>query len=93
MIFFRSNDSEPNEHDLQIITDQINQPPVNPSRKRTLVLTSDQLKRLNLKSGSNQVEFSVTTALQGTTRVQANIFFFDHLTKFVITDIDGTITK
>jgi phosphatidate phosphatase LPIN len=58
-----------------------------------MILTSDQLKRLNLKSGMNQVEFSVTTALQGTTVVEANIFFFDHLTKFVISDIDGTITK
>lgn len=58
-----------------------------------MILTSDQLKRLNLKSGANEVEFSVTTALQGTTIVQANIFFFDHMTKFVISDIDGTITK
>lgn len=61
--------------------------------KKTMILTSDQLKRLNLKPGMNQIEFSVTTALQGTTRVEANIFFFDHTTKFVISDIDGTITK
>jgi phosphatidate phosphatase LPIN len=61
--------------------------------KKTMILTSDQLKRLNLKVGMNQVEFSVTTAFQGTTVVKANIFFFDHTTKFVISDIDGTITK
>lgn len=61
--------------------------------KKSLILSSDQLKRLNLKSGMNHIEFSVTNALQGTTIVEANIFFFDHLTKFVISDIDGTITK
>ncbi|CAF0887157.1 unnamed protein product [Rotaria sordida] len=61
--------------------------------KKTMIISSDQLKRLNLKLGKNKVEFSVTTALQGTTTVESNIFFFDHMTKFVISDIDGTITK
>lgn len=78
---------------MKEISDKTKQLSGNSTRKRTLLLTSDQLKRLNLKSGSNHVEFSVTTAIQGTTIVQANIFFFDHLTKFVISDIDGTITK
>ncbi|CAF4825357.1 unnamed protein product [Rotaria sp. Silwood1] len=61
--------------------------------KKTMILSSDQLKCLNLKLGKNKVEFSVTTALQGTTTVESNIFLFDHMTKFVISDIDGTITK
>jgi phosphatidate phosphatase PAH1 len=61
--------------------------------RKTMILSSDELKRLNLKLGKNKVEFSVTTALQGTTTVESNIFFFDHMTKFVISDIDGTITK
>ena len=78
---------------MKELTDKTKQSSVNSTRKRTLILTSDQLKRLNLKSGCNKVEFSVTNALQGTTIVIANIFFFDHLTKFVISDIDGTITK
>jgi phosphatidate phosphatase LPIN len=64
-----------------------------PILKKTMILSSDQLKRLNLKLGMNKVEFSVTTALQGTTTVESNIFFFDHMTKFVISDIDGTITR
>jgi phosphatidate phosphatase LPIN len=61
--------------------------------KKTMILTSDQLKRLNLKSGINHAEFSVTTSFQGTSLVEANIYLFDHMTKFVISDIDGTITK
>merc|ERR1712133_167565 len=35
--------------------------------KKTLRLTSEKLKELNLRPGSNEVQFSVTTAFQGTT--------------------------
>ncbi|CAF1167567.1 unnamed protein product [Adineta steineri] len=62
------------------------------SPKKTLTLSSDQLKRLNLKLGINKIEFEVTTALQGNVSVRSNIFLFDYQTKFVISDIDGTIT-
>lgn len=58
-----------------------------------MTLTSEQLKRLNLNFGMNVVKFSVTNAIQGTTVIEANIFLFDYRTKFVISDIDGTITK
>jgi phosphatidate phosphatase LPIN len=95
-IYFHSNDSELEDNEVRKLTDKMEQPkpPVHTSSlKKTMVLSSDQLKRLNLKSGVNQVEFSVTTALQGTSVAEANIFFFDHMTKFVISDIDGTITK
>ncbi|CAF4742707.1 unnamed protein product, partial [Rotaria sp. Silwood2] len=92
-----SNDSEQEDHEVSKLTDKIQSQQSNTNytstKKKTMILTSDQLKRLNLKSGINQVEFSVTTALQGTTLVEANIFFFDHNTKFVISDIDGTITR
>jgi phosphatidate phosphatase LPIN len=93
--FIRNNshDSEQDDdNEVKTLTNKIKQQ-TSSTLKKTMILTSDQLKRLNLKSGMNQVEFSVTTALQGTTVVEANIFFFDHLTKFVISDIDGTITK
>ena len=63
------------------------------TRRKKMILSSDELKRLNLKYGKNKVEFSVTTQWQGTTIIESNIFFFDHMTKFVISDIDGTITR
>jgi phosphatidate phosphatase LPIN len=92
-LLFSSHDSEQDDdNEVKTLTNKIKQQ-TSSTLKKTMILTSDQLKRLNLKSGMNQVEFSVTTALQGTTVVEANIFFFDHLTKFVISDIDGTITK
>ena len=43
------------------------EPEVQESEKRfrkTIRLTSEQLKKLNLKRGSNELEFSVTTAFQ-----------------------------
>jgi phosphatidate phosphatase LPIN len=91
-LLFYSNDSEQDDNEVRKLTDKINQQSKS-TLKKTMILTSDQLKHLNLKSGVNQVEFSVTTAIQGTTVVEANIFLFDHMTKFVISDIDGTITK
>ena len=36
--------------------------------RKTLRLNSERLKQLNLRPGSNEVQFSVTTAFQGTTR-------------------------
>lgn len=48
---------------------------------------------LNLKPGMNEVEFSVTTAYQGTSRCKCYLFRWKHTDKVVISDIDGTITK
>ena len=50
-------------------------------------------KKLNLKSGSNEVQFSVTTAFQGTTRCNCHVYLWKWTDKIVISDIDGTITK
>ncbi|KAF7725230.1 hypothetical protein EC973_000318 [Apophysomyces ossiformis] len=69
--------------------------PLFPPRKRyakTLRLTSDQLKSLNLKKGVNTITFSVTSYL-GTATCAAKVFFWDHDVQVVISDIDGTITK
>lgn len=71
------------------------QVPLVPSKNyaKTLRLTSDQLKSLNLKKGANTITFSVTSAYQGTATCSAKIFFWDYDVKIVISDIDGTITK
>jgi phosphatidate phosphatase PAH1 len=56
-------------------------------------LSSEQLKRLNLKEGVNTIKYSVTSPLQGTTTIQSNIFLWNHDDKIIVSDIDGTITK
>ncbi|XP_075168983.1 phosphatidate phosphatase LPIN3-like isoform X2 [Haematobia irritans] len=61
--------------------------------KKSLRLSSESIKKLNLKEGMNEIEFSVTTAYQGTTRCKCYLFRWRHSDKVVISDIDGTITK
>lgn len=61
--------------------------------KKSLRLSSDQIKRLNLQDGPNEVVFSVTTQYQGTCRCEATIYLWNWDDKVVISDIDGTITK
>lgn len=55
---------------------------------KTLRLTSNQLKELNLKPGANPMSFSVNKAT-----CQASMFYWNHDIPIVISDIDGTITK
>jgi phosphatidate phosphatase LPIN len=55
---------------------------------KTLRLTSDQLKALDLKPGQNSMSFTVNRAT-----CTAHMFLWRHDTPVVISDIDGTITK
>jgi phosphatidate phosphatase LPIN len=55
---------------------------------KTLRLTSDQLKALNLKPGANTMSFTVNRST-----CNAYMFFWKHDVPIVISDIDGTITK
>ncbi|KAF7586275.1 hypothetical protein BBP40_009171 [Aspergillus hancockii] len=55
---------------------------------KTLRLTSDQLKALELKPGANEMSFSVNKAT-----CTATMYLWNGNTPIVISDIDGTITK
>ncbi|CAL8340786.1 unnamed protein product [Merluccius merluccius] len=61
--------------------------------RKSLRLTSEQIERLNLRDGANQVVFSVTTQYQGTCRCEAAIYLWKWDDRVIISDIDGTITK
>lgn len=61
--------------------------------KKSLRLSSEQLKSLNLKNGPNDVIFSVTTQYQGTCRCEGTIYLWNWDDKVIISDIDGTITR
>ena len=41
--------------------------------RKTTRLSSDLINKLNLQPGSNEIQYSVTTALQGTTRITSYI--------------------
>lgn len=60
---------------------------------KTLRLTSDQLKSLDLKKGANTISFSVTSSYSGVAMCTARIFLWDSTHRIVVSDIDGTITK
>lgn len=67
-----------------------NDEPNHKSYAKTLRLTSDQLKSLNLKPGTNDLAFSVN---QGKAVCTAKMFYWKYDVPIVISDIDGTITK
>lgn len=60
----------------------------NKNYAKTLRLTSDQLKTMNLKSGANPMSFTVNRAT-----CTATLWYWRHDVPIVISDIDGTITK
>ena len=60
----------------------------NKNYAKTLRLTSDQLKAVDLKPGANAMSFTVNRAT-----CHANIYYWKHDIPIVISDIDGTITK
>ncbi|XP_066090513.1 phosphatidate phosphatase LPIN3 isoform X1 [Saccopteryx bilineata] len=68
-------------------------PDYTPTYKKSLRLSSDQIRQLNLQEGANDVVFSVTTQYQGTCRCRATIYLWNWDDRVVISDIDGTITK
>ncbi|KAG8740274.1 hypothetical protein FRC10_004529 [Ceratobasidium sp. 414] len=57
---------------------------------KTLRLTSEQLKSLDLKKGANSITFSLSSGVVACT---ARIFLWDAHDQIVVSDIDGTITK
>ncbi|KAK3088821.1 hypothetical protein FSP39_024180 [Pinctada imbricata] len=61
--------------------------------KKTLRLSSEQIGKLNLQEGQNDITFSVTTQYQGTTRCTSHIYLWRYDDKIIVSDIDGTITK
>ncbi|KAJ2777430.1 lipin Ned1 [Coemansia interrupta] len=63
----------------------------NPMRyAKTLRLTSDQLRSLNLKRGANDIKFLVPS---NKAYCEARLYLYRYDTQIVISDIDGTITK
>ena len=60
----------------------------NKNYAKTLRLTSEQLKSMNLKTGANTMTFTVNRAT-----CNANLWYWQHDVPIVISDIDGTITK
>jgi len=67
----------------------------NPSQqfRKSLRPTMEQIEQMKLKPGANSITFSVNTELRGTQTLAATVYLWEHDSKLVISDIDGTITK
>jgi phosphatidate phosphatase LPIN len=61
--------------------------------RKTYILTSDQIRSLNLSKGRNEISFVVSSRYQGTHVLSSEIYLFDSDDKIVISDLDGTITR
>lgn len=69
-------------------TDEVTENDQTRNYAKTLRLTSDQLKALQLKPGANPMSFTVNRAT-----CPAMMYLWSYKTPIVISDIDGTITK
>ncbi|XP_068093321.1 phosphatidate phosphatase LPIN2 isoform X2 [Hyperolius riggenbachi] len=61
--------------------------------RKTLRLSTEQIEKLKLREGPNDIMFSITTQYQGTCRCEGTIYLWNWNDKIIISDIDGTITK
>lgn len=61
--------------------------------KKTFIPASDQLKKLGLKFGRNEIRFTVTSRYQGTHSLVTDLYLWESDSKIVISDVDGTITR
>lgn len=75
---------------------------VNISNSKTIVksfykkgynFSSEELKKLGLKDGKNELSFLVKSRLQGEQVLTSNVYLWDCNAKIVISDVDGTITR
>eukprot|EP01062_Namystynia_karyoxenos_P034320 TRINITY_DN25172_c0_g1_i1.p1 TRINITY_DN25172_c0_g1~~TRINITY_DN25172_c0_g1_i1.p1 ORF type:complete len:754 (+),score=156.93 TRINITY_DN25172_c0_g1_i1:85-2346(+) len=60
---------------------------------KTLYPTSEQLQRLQLRKGRNEVHFVTYSAYRGAQVVTCCAYLIDNDAQLVISDIDGTITR
>ena len=60
---------------------------------KTLYPTKQQLAKLGLQDGENEITFVVYTTLRGKQSVTCYAYLWDANTQLVVSDVDGTITR
>jgi len=87
-----------NEDDYYYIDMNINDINNNKNKLSSLFPSEDQIKKMDLNIGINEVCFAIETYLGGIQVLKSNIYFYkcdisNKNIKFILWDIDGTITK
>ena len=59
----------------------------------SLFPTEEQIEKMNLKEGKNEICFAIETFWGGIQTIKSNIYFWSHRVKMILWDIDGTITR
>ena len=59
----------------------------------SLFPTEEQIEKMNLKEGKNEICFAIETFWGGIQTIKSNIYFWSHRAKMILWDIDGTITR
>jgi len=59
----------------------------------SLFPTEEQIKKMNLKEGRNEICFAIETFWGGIQTIKSNIYFWSYRVKMILWDIDGTITR
>ena len=65
----------------------------NKNKHCSLFPTQDQIRKMDLKQGKNEICFAIETTLGGIQILKSNIYFWPHNIKMILWDIDGTVTK
>ena len=83
--------SDDKNEDYYYINTNFNQ--FNKNKHCSLFPTQDQIKKMKLKQGKNDICFAIETPLGGVQVLKSNLYFWPHNVKMIIWDIDGTVTK
>ena len=65
----------------------------NKNKHCSLFPTQDQIRKMDLKQGKNEICFAIETTLGGIQILKSNLYFWPHNIKMILWDIDGTVTK
>ena len=66
---------------------------LNKNKHCSLFPTEEQIKKMDLKQGKNEICFAIETYLGGIQILKSNIYLWPNTIKMILWDIDGTVTK
>ena len=83
--------SDNENNDYYYINTNLNQ--LNKNKHCSLFPTEEQIRKMELKQGKNEICFAIETYFGGIQILKSNIYFWPSTIKFILWDIDGTVTK
>ena len=85
--------SDDKNEDYYYIDTNLNKLNKNKNKHCSLFPTKEQIKKMDLNKGKNEICFAIETYLGGVQIIKSNIYFWPHDIKMILWDIDGTVTK